>query len=207
MKSKWVCWVFINFILVNSAFAIEKNTAKMQAMDKITGRVSEINVPVGGKVNFGSLSVVVRHCATRPEEETPDNFAFVDVADTDLKGNELNIFKGWMISSSPATHAVEHPIYDVWLLRCLDTEVNKELLLSEEDLTLRDNLPMSPRDKISKEEINNIASVKDVATKNSDVIIKEMEVEKPLKDDDAPESLVPEDFEFTEDEEYSVESF
>ena len=104
--------------------------------------VSVINVPVDGEVKFGSLSIVVRSCQTRPEEETPDNFAFVDITDTNLQGEELNIFKGWMISSSPATHAVEHPIYDVWLLKCLDTKVAKSQLLSSEQLTARDNLPM-----------------------------------------------------------------
>ena len=101
----------------NASGGITKNNAQMQAMDKITGRVSVINVPVNGVVEFGSLSIVVRSCKTRPAEEAPDNFAFVDITDKTLQGEEFNIFKGWMISSSPATHAVEHPIYDVWLLQ------------------------------------------------------------------------------------------
>ena len=120
---------------------IAKNTARMQAMDKITGRVSEIDIPVNGKMDFGSFSVVVRSCQTRSAEEIPDNFAFVDVADMDLSGKQSNIFKGWMISSSPATSAVEHPIYDVWLIKCLDTKVDKSLLLSQEELDKRDMLP------------------------------------------------------------------
>lgn len=208
MKNKWILFTFINVFLIGNAFAIEKNTAKMQAMDKITGMVSVVNVPVGGKIDFGSLSIVVRHCATRPEEETPDNFAFVDVVDKSLKGEELNIFKGWMISSSPATHAVEHPIYDVWLLKCLDTEVDKDKLLSEEELALRDNLPMSSRYKDNDNMlINDESSSNSISMKKSDVVIKEMEVVKPLKGEDTPESIVPEDFEFTEDEEYSVDTF
>ena len=133
----------INFVLAAAAGAtgIDKNTAKMQAMDKITGRVSMINVPVGGMVKFGSLSIVVRACKTRPMEETPDNFAFADIADKTLKGDDVNIFRGWMISSSPATHAVEHPIYDVWLLSCEDKKVDKKLLLSEEQMRAHENIP------------------------------------------------------------------
>ena len=126
---------------VASATGIDKNTAKMQAMDKITGRVSVIEVPVGGMVKFGSLSIVVRACKTRPMEEAPDNFAFTDISDKTLKGEDVNIFRGWMISSSPATHAVEHPIYDVWLLSCTDQKVNKKLLLTEEQLAAHENLP------------------------------------------------------------------
>lgn len=126
----------------NASGGITKNNAQMQAMDKITGRVSVINVPVNGVVEFGSLSIVVRSCKTRPAEETPDNFAFVDITDKTLQGEEFNIFKGWMISSSPATHAVEHPIYDVWLLQCTDEKNNKKNILTEEQLAQRDNLPM-----------------------------------------------------------------
>ena len=120
---------------------ISMNTAKLQAMDKITGRVSVLEAPVNALVNFGSFSILVRACKTRPPEETPDNFAFVDVVDVNQNNQQMNIFKGWMISSSPALHAVEHPIYDVWLLKCLNTNVDKSKLLNEEQLKARDEIP------------------------------------------------------------------
>lgn len=136
-----VCGLLCLSAFAAKASGIDKNTAQMQAMDKITGRVSVINVPVGGMVEFGSLSIVVRSCKTRPMEETPDNFAFADIADKTLKGEDVNIFRGWMISSSPATHAVEHPIYDVWLLRCIDKKIDKKLLLSAEQLAAHESIP------------------------------------------------------------------
>lgn len=120
---------------------VERNTAQMQAMDKITGRVSVIEVPVNGEVAFGSFSIVVRNCKTTPPEETPENYAFVDVTDSSFGKSQFNIFKGWMMSSSPALNAIEHPIYDVWLLKCLDSQVDKSKLLSEEQLKDRDGLP------------------------------------------------------------------
>lgn len=120
---------------------ISMNTAKLQAMDKITGRVSVLEAPVNALVNFGSFSILVRACKTRPPEETPDNFAFVDVVDVNQNNQQMNIFKGWMISSSPALHAVEHPIYDVWLLKCLNSDVDKSKLLNEEQLKARDEIP------------------------------------------------------------------
>ena len=88
--------LLIGGLLVWSSLAqaenITKNTAQMQAMDKITGRVSMINVPVGGMVKFGTFSIVVRDCQTRPAEEAPDNFAFVDISDNTLDGKEYNVF-------------------------------------------------------------------------------------------------------------------
>ena len=122
------------------ATEIPCNTAKMQAMDKITGRVSIIEAPVGGEVKFGSFSIVVRDCQTRTPEETPEDFAFVDVVDYPLKSEPINIFKGWMLSSNPAINPIEHPIYDVWLLKCLNSQVDESKLLSQDELKIRDEM-------------------------------------------------------------------
>lgn len=176
------------------AESIEKNTARMQAMDKITGRVSMINVPVNGEVKFGSLSIVARSCKTRPAEEAPDNFAFIDVTDTSPEGVTENIFKGWMISSSPATHAVEHPIYDVWLLQCLDTKTDKKLLLSEQELAVRDTLPMQASSSKTEEK-----TIETEETETSEPI-EEMTAENKPENTEA-EMLLPEEFSFDEDEE------
>jgi len=129
------------FALPAKAAEVEMNMALMQAMDKITGRVNIIEVPVGGMVNFGTFSIVVRSCMARTEEDVPENFAFVDVADKTFDQEEYNIFKGWMLSSSPALNAVEHPIYDIWLLKCFNGTPKKELLLSDAELEKRDSLP------------------------------------------------------------------
>ena len=129
------------FSMQASAAEIERNTAQMQAMDKITGRVSVIDVPVNSEVAFGSFPLWCAPAKTTPPEETPENYAFVDVADSSFGKMQFNIFKGWMMSSSPALNAVEHPIYDVWLLKCIDTNVDKSKLLSEEQLKERDALP------------------------------------------------------------------
>ena len=125
-----------------AAANIDTNTARMQAMDKITGRVSEIDVPVDGEVQFGSFSIVVRKCVTRSPEETPENTAFVDVVDNYNPEKPVNIFKGWMMSSTPALNAVEHPIYDVWLLKCYNTDTKGKKLLTPDELAKRDNVPM-----------------------------------------------------------------
>lgn len=127
----------------NQAMAAEipTNAALMQAMDKVTGRVNKITVPVNSKISFGDFSLVLRSCKKRPAEETPENFAFVDVTDKSFGTDEYNIFRGWIVSSTPGINAIEHPIYDVWLLECIDTDVDSSKLMSEEELKERDNLP------------------------------------------------------------------
>lgn len=141
-KNKVVLWAVVFMFNITGVSAVEHNTniAQMQAMDKITGRVSSIEIPVNGEVKFGTFSIVVRECKIRSPEEIPESFAFVDVTDRDYDGNELNIFRGWMISSSPALNAVEHPIYDVWLNKCINGKVDKSKLLSADKLAERNEI-------------------------------------------------------------------
>ena len=143
MKNKLKYTAVLCCLMCSSAIAAEipTNAALMQAMDKVTGRVNKITVPVNSKISFGDFSLVLRACKKRPAEETPENFAFVDVADKSFGEDEYNIFRGWMLSSTPGMNAIEHPIYDVWLLECIDTEVETAKWLTEEELKERDNLP------------------------------------------------------------------
>ena len=120
---------------------ITTNAARMQAMDKVTGRVNEIMVAVNSKINFGDFSLVLRSCKKRPAEETPENFAFIDVTDKSFGTEEYNIFRGWILSSTPGINAIEHPIYDVWLLECVDADIKEAQILSKEELEKRDTLP------------------------------------------------------------------
>ena len=167
---------------------IAMNTAHMQAMDKITGHVSEIDVPVGGIVNFGSFSILARKCVTHSPEETPENTAFIDVVDNYDSDNPVNIFKGWMFSSTPALSAVEHPIYDVWLLKCYNSsKYDKNKLLNEEELAIRDNLPMIRPEKVKVNvgEISEMETIDDdnVSTSKSEQDTKSV-VEDNLSDDE-----------------------
>lgn len=192
----------------SNATEIEMNTARMQAMDKITGHVNVINVPVNGMVNFGSLSIVVRSCQTRPVEEAPENFAFVDITDKSLKGEEVNVFKGWMLSSSPATNALEHPIYDVWLLQCLNNKIDEKTLLTEKQLSERDNLPMANRQNsqqtVAELKSDNTAAKENNSTVNQQKAMSEMEYIQDEDEENKPENLLESkntDTEFSFDEE------
>ncbi len=134
-----------------NAAEINTNIARMQAMDKITGMVRVIDVPVNSEVKYGSFSIVVRACKTRPPEETPENFAFVDVVDNYKSENPVNIFRGWMISSSPSLNPVEHPIYDIWLLSCDNDKIDPRLkIMNEEELKAREQIPQ--RKQVSQDD-------------------------------------------------------
>ncbi len=97
---------------------IDNRRAVFAGLDKITGRTIKFDAAIGETVQFGALQVTPRACYTRPATEATNTDAFVEVDEVTLKGEIKRIFTGWMFASSPGLHAVEHPIYDVWLTDC-----------------------------------------------------------------------------------------
>jgi hypothetical protein len=99
---------------------LDGRVATMQALDKITARISTLSAPVGESRKFGTLEVTVRRCAFHPPEEAPENAAYVVIRDLgyDPSVEPAEVFSGWMFSSSPAISALEHPVYDITLIAC-----------------------------------------------------------------------------------------
>ncbi len=97
---------------------IPNSAALFSGLDKITGRIINFDVAIGETVQFGALQLTPRACYTRPATETSNTDAFVEVDEVTLQGEVRRIFTGWMFAASPGLHAVEHPIYDLWLTDC-----------------------------------------------------------------------------------------
>ena len=97
---------------------IANPTAVFAGLDKITGRIISFDVAINETVQFGALQVTPRVCYSRPPTETPQTDSFVEVDEVTLEGKIRRIFTGWMFAASPGLHAIEHPIYDVWLSDC-----------------------------------------------------------------------------------------
>lgn len=94
------------------------DTAIFAGLDKITAKIIKFAVPVNKTVLFGTLEVTPRVCYTKPPTEPPQTSSFVEVNERQHKGGKRRLFTGWMFADSPGLHAVEHPVYDVWLTDC-----------------------------------------------------------------------------------------
>jgi len=97
---------------------IENDVAVFASLDKVTARIKPLEIRMGETAQFGALKVTPRICHTRPATEAPLTTAFVEVDEIKLSGEAQRIFTGWMFAQSPGLHAVEHPVYDVWLTSC-----------------------------------------------------------------------------------------
>ena len=97
---------------------IENTAAVFAALDKVTAKISRLEVPLNQTASFGALKLTPRVCYTRAPTEPPKTTSFVEVDEVMLDSKERRIFTGWMFADSPGLNAVEHPVFDVWLIDC-----------------------------------------------------------------------------------------
>ncbi len=94
--------------------------AVLRGLDKITARTTVMHVPVGTEVAFGTLRITVRACLETPPTEPPESAAFLEINVDDPGSAPKKAFSGWMFASSPSLSALEHPVYEVWVVDCTD---------------------------------------------------------------------------------------
>ena len=105
------------------AESISGNLVILQVLDKITARISTMEIIVGESNKFGSLEIEIYYCLKRPPEEIPEDFVLMKIIDELSPNNFQRVFQGWMLSSSPTVNPFEHPTYDVWVKDCkIDTD-------------------------------------------------------------------------------------
>ena len=88
---------------------------QLRGIDKINGEIFNITLPAGGEVQLERINIRLNSCRYPVGNPAGDAFASLEV--TEISSQQV-IFSGWMIASSPALSAMEHPRYDVWVMRC-----------------------------------------------------------------------------------------
>lgn len=133
---------------------------RLRALDKITARTMTFEADVGSTVKFGPLFIKVRACHKAPPIETPEAASFLQIWENSLKdGKPQWVFSGWMFASSPALSPMDHPVYDVWLLDCLEEKTgtapateDEEEADVEREATVKPTAPSS-EEPIAEEDI------------------------------------------------------
>jgi hypothetical protein len=93
--------------------------AILQGLDKVTARIERIEALNDKPIQFGSLRILVRTCVKKPPEELPESATFLEITDVRAGEEGIPVFSGWMFASSPSLSAMEHAIYDVWVVDCI----------------------------------------------------------------------------------------
>lgn len=99
-----------------------KRMAILRGLDKITGQSAVIEAPVGVPVRYATLTITSEYCYSTPSSETPEAIAFLEIVDHRPDRPAQQVFSGWMWASSPSLNAMQHPLYDVWVISCKTNE-------------------------------------------------------------------------------------
>jgi|GEM_PF-1744906 len=98
--------------------ALPAKYVTLRGLDKVTGRVFDLDAEVGKTFRFGTLEVEIHTCDKTPEEEVPECKAFIEVWENKTNETPKRYFSSWMFSSSPSISAMDHPVYDIWISGC-----------------------------------------------------------------------------------------
>lgn len=93
---------------------------KLQSLDKVTAHTMTFEAKVGNTLKFGPLYIKVQSCQKSSPIDEPESAAFIQVWEGETDNTSKWIFSGWMFASSPGLSAMDHPIYDVWVIDCMD---------------------------------------------------------------------------------------
>jgi hypothetical protein len=97
---------------------VPRRVGEIQALDKVNARVATLRATVGEPTRFGTLTITLRACHSRPPDEVPDAAAWLEVTDERVGAATGPVFRGWLFADAPAVNMFEHPVYDLRILNC-----------------------------------------------------------------------------------------
>jgi hypothetical protein len=89
--------------------------AIVRGLDKVTGQLVDFTLENGQSARLGRLTIEAGECRYPSDDPASDAYAWLTVLDDSAA---TPVFQGWMIAAAPALSALDHPRYDVWLVRC-----------------------------------------------------------------------------------------
>ena len=122
-KSSFFLYLSILFFLFttisHSKSQLEGSFTEIKILDKISSKNTSLKLKNGQLLKFKDLSIQSLKCKNSEFDDNPEITAYIQVRDLSNQDNdEVFVFNGWMFSSSPSITPFDHPIYDVWLVKC-----------------------------------------------------------------------------------------
>ena len=111
----YFCLVFSS----NSQSNLEGVFTDIKILDKISSKNTLLKLKNGELKEFKDLEIKSLKCKNSEFDDNPEITAYLQVKDQNNRNNdEVFVFNGWTFSSSPTIKTFDHPVYDLWLIRC-----------------------------------------------------------------------------------------
>ena len=91
----------------------------VKILDKLSSKNKLLQLKIGKDYIFKNLNLKVLKCKNSEFDDDPEITSYLQVRDLNNKdNNEVFVFNGWTFSSSPSIQVFDHPVYDLWILKC-----------------------------------------------------------------------------------------
>ena len=104
---------------LQSSENLDKNFIEIQILDKVSSKNTLLKIKIGEEQKFKNLLIKFLKCRNSEFDDNPEITAYLQVRDlTNKNNNEVFVFNDWTFSSSPTIKPFDHPVYDIWLIKC-----------------------------------------------------------------------------------------
>ena len=116
---KYFYLIFLFFIFSFKSFASDLQFVEIKILDKVSSKTSQLSLNIEEDTRFENLIIKILKCKNSEFDDNPEVTAYMQVQDITLKNNDkVFVFNGWTFSSSPSVSLFDHPVYDIWLIKC-----------------------------------------------------------------------------------------
>ena len=123
-KVKLKIIIFLLFCFSIDGFSNENNQyqgnfVEIKILDKLSSKNVSLNLEIGEEEKYKNLIIKALKCINSKFDDDPEITAYLQVKDLKNTNNDsVFIFNGWTFASSPALKTFDHPVYDIWLVKC-----------------------------------------------------------------------------------------
>ena len=123
-KVNFILILFYFFLISVPSFISASETLngkfiEIKILDKVSSKTNLLKLTIGEEKKFQNLLIKSLKCKNSEFDDNPEITSYIQVKDLNNKDNdEVFIFNGWTFSSSPTINPFDHPVYDIWLIKC-----------------------------------------------------------------------------------------
>ena len=116
---KYFFLIFLLLVFNLNSYANEENFVEIKILDKVSSKTSQLSLNIEQETKFENLIIKILKCKNSEFDDNPEVTAYMQVQDITLKNKDkVFVFNGWTFSSSPSITLFDHPVYDIWLIKC-----------------------------------------------------------------------------------------
>ena len=111
--------LFNHYTNLSSNSDLEGTVTEIKVLDKISSKNVLVKLKNGDETRHKDLSIKSMKCKNSEFDDNPEITAYIQVKDLSNKNkDDVFVFNSWMFSSSPSIAPFDHPVYDIWLVKC-----------------------------------------------------------------------------------------